>query len=147
MLTAMDETLHHQSSLTFDHVHTTDHRFYDRQLLGGFRSDGEIAFLFGITYFKNMNVAEGFVLAQVHSSKQYNIRFTKQLRPMTGAAAAIGPASVEIVAPFRELRIVLEKGDYPIALDLTYRNVLPPRLENSHNDRMDGRPSYRLSAL
>ena len=34
MLTPLDETLHHQAPLTFDHVDTTDHRFYDRQLIG-----------------------------------------------------------------------------------------------------------------
>jgi len=80
MLTALDESLHHQAPLTFDHVHSTDHRFYDRQLMGGFRPDGEVAFLAGITTFKNMNVIEGFVMVQARSSRQYNVRLTKQYR-------------------------------------------------------------------
>jgi hypothetical protein len=139
MLTALDETLHHQAPLTFDHVGTTDHRFYDRQLMGGFRADGEIAFLAGITTFKNMNVIEGFVLVQARSRRQYNIRLTQQLRPMPASDARIGPLSLTIVEPFKELRYVLEAGDYPVALDITYHAILPPRLEKPHVSRMDGR--------
>ncbi|GLR65689.1 hypothetical protein GCM10010909_03670 [Acidocella aquatica] len=140
MLTDLDESLHHQAPLTFDHVNTTDHRFYDRQLMGGFRPDGEAAFLAGITYFKNMNVAEGFMMVQARSAKQYNVRFTKQLRPLTESRAQLGPLSLTVVEPFKELRFVLEAGvDYPLAMDITYRAVLPARLEHPHNDRMDGR--------
>jgi hypothetical protein len=139
MLTALDESLHHQTSLTFDHVQTTDHRFYDRQLMGGFRADGQAAFLAGITFFKNMNVVEGFVLVQTHGKTQYNVRFTKQLRPIEGAEARIGPLRLTIVEPFKELRYQMEAGEYPVGLDVTYRAVTPARLENPHQDRMDGR--------
>src|SRR5262245_5849464 len=104
MLSALDETLHHQGPITFEHVLTSDHRFYDRQLMGGFRPDGSAAFLAGITFFKNMNVVEGFVVAQSRSRKQYNIRLSKQLRPMpVSKDATIGPLGLEIVEPFREL--------------------------------------------
>lgn len=139
MLTALDETLHHQAPLTFDHVDSTDHRFYDRQLMGGFRRDGEIAFLAGITTFKNMNVLEGFVMVQARSDTQYNVRLTKQLRPMPESDARIGPLALAIVRPFEELRFTLEAGEYPIALDITFHAVLPARLEDPHVSRMDGR--------
>lgn len=139
MLTPLDETLHHQAPLTFDHVHTTDHRFYDRQLMGGFRADGEIAFLAGITIFKNMNVIEGFAMVQARSQKQYNVRLTRQLRPMPDSDARIGPLSLEIAEAFKTLRYVLEAGDYPIALDMRFDAMLPPRLEQPHVSRGDGR--------
>ncbi len=140
MLTALDETLHHQGPLTFEHVLTTDHRFYDRQLMGGFQRDGQAGFLAGITVFKNMNVIEGFVIAQSHSRRQYNVRFTKALRPMPmHTGATIGPLRLDVVEAFRELRFVLDHGDYPIGLDITFRNILPPRLENPHFGRLDGR--------
>ncbi|WP_157219231.1 hypothetical protein [Flavisphingomonas formosensis] len=139
MLTPLDETLHHQAPLTFDHVHSTDHRFYDRQLMGGFRADGEIAFLAGITLFKNMNVIEGFVMVQSGSARQHNVRITRQLRPMPDSEARIGPLSLSVVRPFAELRYLLEAGDYPIALDMTFDAMLPPRLEHPHVARSDGR--------
>ncbi|MET0657956.1 MAG: hypothetical protein ABW110_07345, partial [Steroidobacteraceae bacterium] len=140
MLNALDETLHHQGPDTFEHVLTSDHRFYDRQLMTGFSPDGRAGFLAGITVFKNMNVIEGYVLAQAHGRKQYNVRFTKQLRPMPmGMQAAIGPLRLDIVSPYDELHLVLERGDHPLALDLTFYGVLPAGLEDHHFGRLDGR--------
>lgn len=144
MLTPLDETLHHQVALTFDHVGVTDHRFYDRQLMGGFRPDGSCAFLAGITVFKNMNVLEGFVMVQARSQRQYNVRFTRELRPIAPSEGpigriGIGGLSLEVIWPFRELRYVLEAGDYPVALDITFEAALPPRLEHPHQSRTDGR--------
>ena len=138
MLTSLDETLHHQAPLTFDHVHSTDHRFYDRQLMGGFRADGEVAFLAGISVFKNMNVIEGFAMVQVRSSRQYNVRITRQLRPMPDSEARIGPLSLTIMEAFKALRYELEAGDYPISLDMRFDAALPPRLEHPHVSRGDG---------
>ncbi|MCG2840937.1 hypothetical protein L6Q21_08080 [Sandaracinobacter sp. RS1-74] len=139
MLTPLDETLHHQAPLTFDHVHTTDHRFYDRQLMGGFRADGEIAFLAGITMFKNMNVLEGFAMVQAKSSRQYNVRMTRQLRPMPDSDARIGPLSLTIAEAFHDLSYILAAGDYPISFEMNFRAAAPPRLEHPHVSRGDGR--------
>jgi len=140
MLTALDETLHHQGPETFAHVLPSDHRFYDRQLMIGFSPDGKAGFLAGITVFKNMNVIEGYVIAQTHSGKQYNVRFTQPLRPFPSAMQAeIGPMGIDIVRPFQELRLHLTKGDYPIAMDMTYESVIPAGLQAPHNGRLDGR--------
>ena len=140
MLTGLDESLHHQTSLTFDHVHTSDHRFYDRQLITGFRPDGEAGFLAGITVFKNMNVIEGYVIAQSHSRRQINVRFTRPLRPIeVGMNVGIGPLRLEILEPLERTRLVLESGEFPLALDLTFEGTIPAHLENPHVGRMDGR--------
>ena len=140
MLTALDETLHHQCSETFEHVFPSDHRFYDRQLLGAFSPTGDAGFLSGITVFKNMNVVEGYVIAQSHSRKQYNVRFTKQLRPMPALMeAGVGPMRLDVVKPYEELRLVLEQGKYPLAMDITFHGVIPARLEGHHYGRLDGR--------
>lgn len=140
MLTALDETLHHQCSETFEHVSPSDHRFYDRQLLGAFSADGAAGFLSGITVFKNMNVIEGYVIAQSHSRKQHNVRFSRQLRPMPPLMeASIGPMLLDVVKPFEELRLVMERGKYPIALDMVFHGAIPARLEGHHYGRLDGR--------
>ena len=140
MLTALDETLHHQCSETFEHVFPSDHRFYDRQLMGAFSPNGNAGFLAGITVFKNMNVVEGYVLAQSHSRKQYNVRFSKQLRPMPALMeATIGPMRLDVMKPFEELRLVLDHGQYPIVMDVTFHGTVPARLENHHYGRLDGR--------
>jgi hypothetical protein len=139
MLTPLDETLHHQAPLTFDHVDTTDHRFYDRQLIGGFQRDGEVAFLCGITVFKNMNVIEGFAMLQHRGKRQYNVRMTRELRPMPDSDARIGPLSMKVEKPFERLSWTLESGDYPISFDIAFDAAMPPRLEHPHVSRGDGR--------
>jgi hypothetical protein len=142
MLTALDESLHHQGAATFNHVLTSDHRFYDRQLLTGFKRDGSAGFMAGITLFKNMNVVEGYLMAQNGTDRQYNIRFTKELRPMAmGMSAEIGPLRLDIIEPYKELRMVLDKGDYPVTMDMTFHGVIPAGLQNHHFGRLDGRIS------
>ena len=140
MLTALDESLHHQAAATFDHVVPSDHRFYDRQLVTAFAQDGRAGLLAGITYFKNMNVVEGYVLAQSHSRRQYNIRFTKQLRPAP-PEAAVGPLRMDVIQPYQQLHWALAAGDYPIAMDMTFQGVIPAGLQDHHFGRLDGRIS------
>lgn len=140
MLTALDETLHHQCSETFEHVFPSDHRFYDRQLMGAFAPDGSAGFLTGITVFKNMNVVEGYLLAQAHARKQYNVRFSKQLRPLPpDMNAIVGPIRLDVIKPYEELRLVLDKGSYPLACDVRFHGTVPAHLEHHHYGRLDGR--------
>jgi hypothetical protein len=142
MLTGLDETLHHQGATTFNHVIPSDHRFYDRQLMTAFAKDGSAAFMAGITFFKNMNVVEGYVLAQNGTDKQFNIRFTQELRPLSlSMKAEVGPMRLEIIEPFKELRLILDKGEYPVAMDMTFHSVIPAGLQNHHFGRLDGRIS------
>lgn len=140
MLTALDETLHHQCAETFEHVAPSDHRFYDRQLIGAFAPDGSAGFLAGITVFKNMNVVEGYLLAQSHSREQVNVRLTAALRPMPKVlTAAIGPLRLDVLQAFETLRLVLERGDWPLELDMEFTAAAPARLESHHYGRLDGR--------
>jgi hypothetical protein len=139
MPNTLDETLHHQCAEALEHVAPSDHRFYDRQLMGAIASDARAGSLSGITVFKNMSVIEGYVLAQSHSKMQCTVRFSTPLRPMPLAMdARIGPMRLEIVKPFEEPRLVLAKGTYPFTLDVTFRGTVPARLENHHYGRLDG---------
>lgn len=140
MLSGLDESLWHQAPLPFAFSALSDHRFFDRLLLGAFHPDGRAALVTGIGYYKNMNVADGFVMAQIDSSKQYNLRFSQALdRHAADVDTRIGPLKSRVVQPFQEIHVSLERGDYPLAFDLQFRNVLPPRLENPHTGRLDGR--------
>jgi hypothetical protein len=140
MLTALDEALLHQVPLTFEQAGSSDHRFFDRIIIGCFHPDGEAAFILGMGVYKNMNVIDGFVMAQSHSRRQYNVRFSKALRPLAfGNSTRVGPLTFNPLEPFRHIRVSLDEGDYPISLQAEFRNVLPPRLEAPHTGRLDGR--------
>lgn len=140
MLNGLDESLLHQAPLTFELAGTSDHRFFDRIILGCFHPDGDAAFILGMGVYKNMNVIDGFVMAQSHSRRQYNVRFSKALRPLVfDMGTQIGPLNYQPMEAMKHIRVSLAAGDYPIALEVDFRNVLPPRLESPHLGRLDGR--------
>jgi hypothetical protein len=139
-LSPLDESMLHQMPLTFEQSGTSDHRFFDRMILGAFHPDGEAAFIVGMGVYKNMNVIDGFVMAQSHSRRQYNVRFSKALRPVSQSLATrIGPLESNPITPLERIHVSLAEGKYPIALDVEFVSVLPPRLEAPHTGRLDGR--------
>ena len=60
----LDEFLAHQTSETFDHVGTSDPRFYDRYWFCCYDPAGELAVIIGMGLYNNMNVLDGFVALQ-----------------------------------------------------------------------------------
>ena len=54
MLSALDETLMHQGPLPFSLAMVIDHRFYDRYVVSGFRSDGQAGIVTGMSVYKNL---------------------------------------------------------------------------------------------
>jgi hypothetical protein len=139
-LSALDESLLHQMPLTFEHAGTSDHRFFDRMILGGFHPDGDAALIVGMGVYKNMNVIDGFVMAQSHRRRQYNVRFSQALRPLhLDLTTRIGPLQSSPLEPLRRIHVSLQEGEYPVSLDMEFQGVLPPRLEAPHTGRLDGR--------
>ena len=137
MLTPLDETLSHQTPTTFDHVYTSDHRFFDRNWFSANDPSGELALITGIGAYANMNVMDGFVAVQ-HQARQYNVRVSRPLRPAS-QEIHVGPLRHEILEPLWKARLVLEPGDHPLACDLVWEGVLPAHEEPHHFVRADGR--------
>lgn len=155
MLTGLDETLRHQLPTTFDHVGTSDPRFYDRYWFSCYDPAGELAVIIGMGLYNNMNVLDGFVALQQpypaghparaaapeggQPARQWNFRFSRTLRPDLDHTA-VGPLSVEIVRPFEEARVRIEPSpDRAVAADLTWTSFLPPLEEAHHFIRVRGR--------
>jgi hypothetical protein len=144
MLSRLDETLRHQLPTTFDHVGTSDPRFFDRYWFCCYDPAGSLALNVGMGLYNNMNVLDGYIALQVpndgEGTRQHNFRFSRSLRPRIDDTA-VGPLSIEIVEPFREARIVVSESDRPIAADLTWRAFLHPKEESPHYRRVRGRVS------
>ena len=137
MLTALDETLMHQSPTPFAQTVISDHRFFDRMWLGGHCREN-IRFLMGMANYKNTNTSDGFFTVLV-DQKQYNLRVSRPLLP-NPEEMKIGPIALEIVKPLEEIRLVVEAGpDQPMAADLLFRATSPVHLEPVHHTRRDGR--------
>ena len=136
MLTHLDDTLWHQLPTTFDHVGTSDPRFFDRYWFAVYDPAGGTAMQFTLGVYNNMNVVDGGCVV-VKGSTQYNLRTSRALRPEF--VPAVGPMRVEVEVPMERLRLVVEEGDHPMALDVLWSAVLPPEEERPHFERIRGR--------
>jgi hypothetical protein len=142
MLTKLDETLRHQLPTTFDHVGTSDPRFYDRYFFGVHDPAGSLVLHFGLGLYCNMNVMDGYASAQLpradRGADQHNLRSSRALRPDIDRTA-VGPLSIEVVEPFARARLAVTSSEHPIALELDWRATHPPKEEDHHFSRLRGR--------
>ena len=80
MLTELDDSPWHQLPTTFDHVGTSDPRFFDRLWFAASDRQGHGALQFTMGVYQNMNVVDGgFVV--IIDGVQHNLRVSRQLRP------------------------------------------------------------------
>jgi hypothetical protein len=129
LLGPLDEELNHQTSQPFRVPGTTDHRFYDRHWFEAVHPSGELLMLAGMGVYKNMGVADGFLVVQ-HDRIQTNVRTSRplgnDLRPV------VGPLEIEVVEPYETVELRLAPGDSPLAAQLTWHSTFPVYLEPPH---------------
>ncbi len=137
MLTPMDDTLWHTLPTTFDHVGTSDPRFFDRYWFAASdpRGGGTLQLTLGV--YNNMNVVDaGFVA--IRGGRQHNLRASRSLRPLFETRC--GPIAVEILEPLQRARLVVEQAaGSGIAADLVFEGVLPAQEESARFTRVRGR--------
>ena len=92
MLTPMDDTLWHTLPTTFDHVGTSDPRFFDRYWFAASDPAGGGTLQLTLGVYNNMNVVDaGFVA--IRDGRQHNLRASRSLRPRFEPVC--GPLRVE----------------------------------------------------
>jgi hypothetical protein len=136
MLTEMDDTLWHQLPTTFDHVHTSDPRFYDRYWFAAYERSGHGALHVTMGAYNNMNVMDAAVVV-VHEGKQHNLRVSRSLRPRLEPVC--GPIRVDVVRPLDVFALSVAPGGQAVSGELTWASVLPPEEEEPHFERLRGR--------
>jgi hypothetical protein len=129
LLGPLDEELNHQTSLPFRVPGTTDHRFYDRHWFAVTHPQGELMALVGMGIYKNMGVADGFLVAQ-RGRQQTNVRVSRPLED--DLTATVGPLSINVEEPFQRLRVALERGEQPLSADLRWISTFDAYLEEPH---------------
>jgi hypothetical protein len=138
VLGPLDDTLWHQLATTFDHVGTSDPRFFDRYWFAVTEPGGRATLQFTLGVYNNMDVVDGgFVV--VHAARQRNLRVSRALRPRFEPVC--GPLRVEVLEPLRRFRLVAEPGDHPVHGELEWTGVLAPEEERPHFSRVRGRVS------
>lgn len=137
-LTGLDDTLFHQTADPMAYTPWSDHRFFDRSVYGIYAPDHSVHICTSIGVYKNMDVMDGFVMAQRNRTTQYNQRYSRRLS-LDYERTGLGPLEYEVLEPMKRHRIRLQPGDYPVSFDLEWQAVLPAHLEARHHMRHHGR--------
>jgi hypothetical protein len=136
MLTTLDDSPWHQLPTTFDHVGTSDPRFFDRlwfaasDRLGG----GTLQFTMGV--YQNMNVVDGGVVV-IASGRQHNLRVSRSLRPRYESNC--GPLTIDVREPMKRIGLSVAPNSSGLSADLEWVASDPPQEERPHYARLSGR--------
>lgn len=137
MLTPMDDTLWHTHPSTFDHVGTSDPRFFDRYWFAASDPKGGGTLQLTLGVYNNMNVVDAGFIA-IRNGRQFNVRASRSLRPRF--VTDCGPISVEILEPLRRARLRVERtGADGVAADLEWTGDFPAQEESARFTRVRGR--------
>jgi len=136
MLTPLDDTLWHQLPTTFDHVWTSDPRWFDRYWFAIYSQDGRVAIQVTMGAYRNMNVLDGGAVMVV-DGRQYNVRVSRSL---DGSVETVcGPLRVRPVEPLKSFDIVIAPGTHALHGQIRWECVEPAHEEHPHYTRLQGR--------
>ena len=136
MLTPLDESPWHQSPTTFDHVVTSDPRFFDRLWFAASDRRGRSALQFTLGVYQNMNVVDGGFVAIV-DGRQYNLRVSRELRPRY--VHDCGPLRIEALEPLQRLHLGIAPNASGLSGELEWSGIIPAHEERHHFKRTLGR--------
>lgn len=136
MLTPLDDTLWHQLPTTFDHVWTSDPRFFDRYWFAIYSADGRHAIQITMGAYRNMNVLDAGVVVIVDGT-QHNLRVSRSLN---GSVETVcGPVRVRPIEPLKSFEIVIEPNESGVSGRIEWVCVEPAREEHPHYTRLHSR--------
>ncbi len=136
MLTPLDDTLWHQLPTTFDHVWTSDPRWFDRYWFAIYSPDGSVAIQVTMGAYRNMNVMDGAVVAVVRG-RQYNLRVSRSLE--RDGQTVCGPLHIRLVEALKSFDLLIEPGEHGLHGQIHWQCVEPAHEEHPHYTRLQGR--------
>lgn len=136
MLTHLDDSPWHQTPATFDHVFTSDIRFFDRLWFAASDRQGRSALQFTMGFYQNMNVVDGGFVVIV-DGKQHNVRVSRQLRPRYETTC--GPLAFDVLEPMQKILLSVAPNDSGVSGELVWSGTMPPQEERIHFARSWGR--------
>jgi len=140
-LVGADEQFTHQIADTFAIVGTSDPSWTEKVCAMALARDGALQMGFGLGKYTNRDVFDGYA-AISRGATQWTVRASRRLAAAP-ASTTVGPIHYEVIEPLQRVRFRLDRdGVQPIAFDVEFSAVVPPRLE----ERTHMRDQYRVSA-
>lgn len=135
-LSAYDEFPIHQSSQTFGYIPSSDFSWDDGCYFGVFSPRHKVFLCTGYRVNPNSDMIGGFALLNV-AGIQRTLRFSRCWR--RDMRTTVGPFSVAVVEPLKQLRLKLAANDSGIGFDILWDGVSPAQLEEHHLAEQRGR--------
>jgi hypothetical protein len=126
----LDEYPIHQVPLPMRYVAASDRNVYDRCIFQGVDREVDTYFITGLGVYPNLGVIDAYCVVR-RGDTQWAIR-TSGARPDDKMRQEVGPYRIEVLEPFRRLRLVCDGDEHGIGFDLTYESEFGPIAEPQH---------------
>jgi hypothetical protein len=133
----LDEYPIHQVALPMRYVGSSDRNVYDRCIYQGIDHEAETYFITGMGVYPNLGVIDAYATVR-RGDRQWAIR-ASGARPDDKMLQKVGPYRIEVIEPFRAIRLICEAEKHGIAFDLEYRSEYGPISEPAHVRRQGDR--------
>ncbi len=119
MITSFDDYCIHQTALPVAEPSQSDRNFYDRYWFNGIEEqNGDWLFAIGFGLYPNRRVMDAHFSVAV-GSRQYAFHASRRA-PKDRAETVVGPLSVQIIEPLRQVRVKLDENEHGISCDLLF---------------------------
>lgn len=140
-LTGPDEYFTHQVAYPHAMVGSSDPSWRERYWISIQDTAAKDTVLtLGLGQYPNQDTQEAFAVLST-GGRQHNVRMARALAPRSDRMQ-VGPLRVDVVEPFRELRLVLDDNPSGLAFDITWTSTLEPILEGRHFQVSRSRVTY-----
>src|SRR5947209_18182822 len=103
---ALDEYPIHQVPLPMRYVGSSDRNVYDRCIYQGVDHEADAYFITGMGVYPNLGIADAYATVR-RGAKQWAVRMSGS-RPADKLNQQVGPYRIEVVTPFREVRLICD---------------------------------------
>ncbi|KOS58203.1 hypothetical protein [Rhodococcus rhodochrous] len=138
MLSPYDELPVHQTPYPLSVVANTDNGFDDGYFFGAFSAEESMFCFSGLRINPNTDMVGGY-LGVMHNGIQRTVRFSRTWRQL--CETTVGPFRLDIIEPYRHLRITLAENESNLSCELNWRGSAPAFLEAHHLATHRGRPT------
>lgn len=125
MLNLLDDFPVHQTPEPLAHPATSDRNFYDRTWFNGYSVDGDWYFGIGMAVYPHRGILDCAFSVVEKGGKQHCF-FASCRAPLERTQMQAGPFRIEVLAPMRRTRVVIEDNETGISCDLTFSTRTSP---------------------
>jgi hypothetical protein len=118
MITAFDDYCIHQTAEPIAQPSQSDRNFYDRYWFNGFDVEANYVFEVGFGLYPNRRVMDGHFSVTI-GDRQYAFHGSRRA-PSERGETVVGPLTVEVLQPMRQICVILQPNEHNIECKLTF---------------------------